>query len=99
MTEIGDEGEHYSYPLALNSPGFFEDFFDGKERQFLSSGGLLINGLRLLASNYKSIDVKRETAGVRRYSINYYLLFTFYFSLIFPLILKTDFSILQTNKS
>lgn len=31
ITEIGDEGERYSYPPALNSPGFFEDFFDGKE--------------------------------------------------------------------
>jgi len=30
VTEIGDEGERYSYPPALNAPGFFEDFFDGK---------------------------------------------------------------------
>ena len=29
ITEIGDDGEHYSYPPALNAPGFFEDFFDG----------------------------------------------------------------------
>jgi len=31
VPEIGDDGERYSYPPALNSPGFFEDFFDGKE--------------------------------------------------------------------
>ncbi len=30
VTEIGDEVERYSYPPALNAPGFFEDFFDGK---------------------------------------------------------------------
>jgi hypothetical protein len=29
--EIGDEGECYAYPPALNTPGFFEDFFDGKD--------------------------------------------------------------------
>ena len=27
--EIGDEGERYAYPPALNKVGFFEDFFDG----------------------------------------------------------------------
>jgi hypothetical protein len=31
VTEIGDDGERYSYPPALNAPGFFEDFFDGKK--------------------------------------------------------------------
>ena len=31
ITEIGDDGERYSYPPTLNYPGFFEDFFDGKE--------------------------------------------------------------------
>ena len=35
VTEIGDEGERYSYPPALNSPGFFEDFFDGKENELI----------------------------------------------------------------
>lgn len=29
LTEVGDEGEPYAYPCALNAPGFFEDFFDG----------------------------------------------------------------------
>jgi hypothetical protein len=32
VTEIGDEGERYSYPPPLNKPGFFEDFFDQKTR-------------------------------------------------------------------
>lgn len=31
VTEIGDDGERYCYPPALNAPGFFEDFFDGKK--------------------------------------------------------------------
>ena len=31
ITEIGDEGEVYAYPSALNAVGFFEDFFDGVE--------------------------------------------------------------------
>jgi len=30
VTEIGDDGERYSYPQPLNKPGFFEDFFDQK---------------------------------------------------------------------
>lgn len=31
VTEIGEDGERYAYPPALNKPGFFEDFFDGDE--------------------------------------------------------------------
>ncbi len=30
LTEYGDDGERYAYPLPLNHSGFFEDFFDGK---------------------------------------------------------------------
>jgi hypothetical protein len=30
VTEIGDDGERYSYPPLLNKSGFFEDFFDEK---------------------------------------------------------------------
>lgn len=30
ITEFGEDGERYSYPLALNHSGFFEDFFDNK---------------------------------------------------------------------
>ena len=33
ITEIGDGGERYSYPEALNKVGFFEDFFDHKNEQ------------------------------------------------------------------
>ncbi len=33
ITEIGDEGERYSYPEPLNQVGFFEDFFDHKHEQ------------------------------------------------------------------
>lgn len=32
ITEIGEDGERYSYPPLLNKPGFFEDFFDDKAR-------------------------------------------------------------------
>jgi hypothetical protein len=32
ITEFGDDGERYSYPRSLNSPGFFEDFFDQKAK-------------------------------------------------------------------
>lgn len=31
-TEYGEEGERYSYPPSLKEAGFFEDYFDGKER-------------------------------------------------------------------
>ncbi len=30
ITEYGDDGERYSYPPVLHEPGFFEDYFDGK---------------------------------------------------------------------
>ncbi len=29
ISEVGDEGERYAYPPALNKVGLFEDFFDG----------------------------------------------------------------------
>jgi hypothetical protein len=29
-TEFGEDGERYAYPVELNAPGFFEDYFDGK---------------------------------------------------------------------
>ena len=32
VTEIGDDGERYSYPAPLNEPGFFEDFFNQKAK-------------------------------------------------------------------
>lgn len=28
VSEYGEEGERYAYPLPLNGCGFFEDFFD-----------------------------------------------------------------------
>ena len=33
VTEIGEDGERYSYPKPLNKVGFFEDFFDHKYEQ------------------------------------------------------------------
>ena len=32
ITEVGEDGERYAYPLPLNSSGFFEDFFDGEDK-------------------------------------------------------------------
>src|SRR5438876_11896447 len=32
VTEFGDDGERYSYPVPLNKSGFFEDFFDEKAK-------------------------------------------------------------------
>lgn len=32
ITEYGDDDERYSYPPELNEAGFFEDFFDGKNK-------------------------------------------------------------------
>ena len=31
VTEFESDGERYAYPSRLNKPGFFEDFFDGKQ--------------------------------------------------------------------
>lgn len=30
LCEQGDDGETYAYPVELNTPGFFEDYFDHK---------------------------------------------------------------------
>ncbi len=30
VVSVGDDGERYAYPPALNTVGFFEDFFDAK---------------------------------------------------------------------
>ena len=30
VTDEGEEGERYAYPAALNQPGFFEDYFEGR---------------------------------------------------------------------
>lgn len=32
VNEVGEDGERYAYPRALNARGFFEDFFDGKRK-------------------------------------------------------------------
>ena len=32
VTELGEDGERYSYPPSLNKVGFFEDFFDEKRK-------------------------------------------------------------------
>jgi len=32
VTELGDDGESYAYPLPLNASRFFEDFFDAKPK-------------------------------------------------------------------
>ena len=32
VTERGEDGESYAYPLPLNAAGFFEDFFDAKPK-------------------------------------------------------------------
>ena len=33
VTELGEDGERYSYPTPLNEVGFFEDFFDQESEQ------------------------------------------------------------------
>jgi hypothetical protein len=32
VSDRGNEGERYAYPAPLNTPGFFEDFFDDKSK-------------------------------------------------------------------
>lgn len=49
VTDIGDEGERYSYPPALNAPVFFEDFFDGKREAITLFWRVINQRLRLLA--------------------------------------------------
>jgi hypothetical protein len=32
INAYGEDGERYAYPAPLNTPGFFEDFFDEKSK-------------------------------------------------------------------
>jgi hypothetical protein len=45
LTEFGDDQERYSYPSALNKPGFFEDFFDEKPTAVATFWHLVNQGL------------------------------------------------------
>jgi hypothetical protein len=36
VTEFGEDGERYAYPPPLNTPGFFEDFFDDKREAIVT---------------------------------------------------------------
>ena len=45
VTEFGDDQERYSYPSALNRPGFFEDFFDEKPKAVATFWHLVNQGL------------------------------------------------------
>ena len=49
VTQFGTDGERYAYPPALNSPGFFEDFFDDTSKA-VSTFWRVVNH-RLAASN------------------------------------------------
>jgi hypothetical protein len=42
ITEVGEDGERYSYPSPLNTSGFFEDFFDAK-REAVSTFWQVVN--------------------------------------------------------
>lgn len=45
VTEFGEDGERYSYPRQLNEIGFFEDFFEHKEKQMAIFWNTLNNRL------------------------------------------------------
>lgn len=45
VTEIGADGEEYSYPDLMNKPGFFEDFFDHQPEQISTFWQLLNQAL------------------------------------------------------
>ncbi len=49
VNEIGDEGERYAYPPALNMAGFFEDFFDG-QREAVATFWQVVNQRLALAA-------------------------------------------------
>jgi hypothetical protein len=49
ISEIGDSGEHYAYPPGINSSGFFEDFFDGKEQAVVIFWRVVNQRLALMA--------------------------------------------------
>ena len=49
VSEVGEEGERYAYPPALNVVGFFEDFFDG-QRQAVATFWQTVNQRLALAA-------------------------------------------------
>lgn len=56
VTEFGDDQERYSYPSALNKPGFFEDFFDEKPRAVATFWHLVNRGLPTSNKKDRSAD-------------------------------------------
>ncbi len=53
VTELGDDGERYSYPSPLNKSGFFEDFFDDKAKAVGPFWRVVISGLRLARCEWR----------------------------------------------
>lgn len=49
ITERGEDGESYAYPQALNTVGFFEDFFDDKPKAVVTFWRIV--NQRLAATN------------------------------------------------
>lgn len=65
VTEFGDDGERYSYPPALNKPGFFEDFFDQKTKAVATFWRIVNQQLATTQQSSVGIRVPRHATNRR----------------------------------
>lgn len=66
VTEFGEDGERYSYPLARSKPGFVEDFFDQKTKAVTTFWRVVNHSLAARNSDLKrnSKKVSDERVGM-----------------------------------
>jgi hypothetical protein len=62
ITEFGEDRERYSYPSALNKPGFFEDFFEEEPKTVATFWHLVNQGLPSSTQTWAEYSPETEPA-------------------------------------
>lgn len=70
ITEFGDDGERYSYPPALNKPGFFEDFFDQKVKAVTTFWRIVNQRLAASQQSTGVLSTARRTTNRRTLALS-----------------------------
>jgi hypothetical protein len=76
ITEYGDEGERYSYPIKINKPGFFENLFNDDIRAKQTFENVLKSYYPVTYLKYS--EVKKVLHYFRKYHVNLFTLNPWY---------------------